>query len=282
MGCPKSLLFLPPKQLSSCVAAGIFRDTRGVALGDADRFNFFPASPLVSVTHVIEGELQLVGDRAGRAQRIKPGHTKIMPRQFVLSPQDEPIVSWSAGPVVALTVGIYPDAWMQLGHGFGSEIVPDGLSAALSAFSLNQQEEASWCQFAEHFSRTWQKARSKNSFPEWSGSDRLHDWSRYLLNRLALAGPGRSVRTLERMIKRWSGQTRQSLAFYAAIENLHRSRVERPDINLSALASDAGYADQSHMGRALRRATGFSPAQLNRLIETEESFWCYRLMGERF
>ncbi len=51
---------------------------------------------------------------------------------------------------------------------------------------------------------------------------------------------------------------------------------------LSEIAIDAGYADQSHMGRAVRRATGFSPARLNRAIENEEAFWCYRLFGERF
>jgi hypothetical protein len=36
------------------------------------------------------------------------------------------------------------------------------------------------------------------------------------------------------------------------------------------------------MGRAVKRATGFSPGQINRLIATEEPFWCYRLLGERF
>ena len=72
------------------------------------------------------------------------------------------------------------------------------------------------------------------------------------------------------------------LGFYAAFENLHRLSVERPDEPLAMLAGDAGYSDQSHMGRAVRRATGFSPARLNRMIESEESFWCYRLLGQRF
>jgi len=38
----------------------------------------------------------------------------------------------------------------------------------------------------------------------------------------------------------------------------------------------------SHMGRVVRQTTGYSPAQLNRLIETDEAFWCYRLLGEHF
>ena len=58
--------------------------------------------------------------------------------------------------------------------------------------------------------------------------------------------------------------------------------VHNADTDLASLATDAGYSDQSHMGRAVRGATGFSPAQLNRHIETEEAFWCYRLIGERF
>jgi AraC-like DNA-binding protein len=50
----------------------------------------------------------------------------------------------------------------------------------------------------------------------------------------------------------------------------------------AGLTTEAAFSDQSHMGRAVRRATGFSPAHLNRVIATEEAFWCYRLLGERF
>ena len=103
-----------------------------------------------------------------------------------------------------------------------------------------------------------------------------------LVARAAQAGPGRGIRSVERRLKRWSGQTRRSLNFYAAIDDLHRIVTQANDKPLSAIALEAGYADQSHMGRAVRRATGFSPVQLNRFIESEESFWFYRLAGERF
>ena len=53
-------------------------------------------------------------------------------------------------------------------------------------------------------------------------------------------------------------------------------------MGMRASVVEGGFADQSHMGRAVRRATGFSPARLNRMIESEESFWCYRLLGQRF
>jgi hypothetical protein len=62
---PKSVLLLPPRDLSSCISVAIFRDTRGVTLNDAERFNYFPASPLVSVTCMITGELRLVPEGGG-------------------------------------------------------------------------------------------------------------------------------------------------------------------------------------------------------------------------
>jgi NAD(P)-dependent dehydrogenase (short-subunit alcohol dehydrogenase family) len=48
------------------------------------------------------------------------------------------------------------------------------------------------------------------------------------------------------------------------------------------LAAEAGYADQAHMGREVRRITGMPPAKIVNLIATEESYWPYRLLGERY
>ena len=50
----------------------------------------------------------------------------------------------------------------------------------------------------------------------------------------------------------------------------------QPD--LAATAADAGFADQSHMGRDVRRVTGISPGRLIELMRSEESFWLYRLL----
>lgn len=275
----KSLLLYPPKQLASCIAAGVFRDTRNASLSDMDRFNYFPASPLVSVTYVIEGEIRLVQE-AGDLESA--GGANSIARQSVMPPQNQPIVSWSQGPVAALTIGFYPDAWLRLGFGFDDRAVPLALASALSSFDMDKDPDSSWDAFGQSFSEPWYKARSATGAASWAGSDRLADWSRYQLSRLSTATSGRSIRTIERQIKRISGQSRQSLGFYAAIEDLHRQNVLSPDDSLADIAAEAGFADQSHMGRAVRRATGFSPKKLNKLIETEEAFWCYRLLGERF
>lgn len=97
-----------------------------------------------------------------------------------------------------------------------------------------------------------------------------------------LSRAGQSLRAAQRRLRRWAGQNKQSLAFYARVENLQRLAIQNGPGQLAAIAHDAGFSDQSHMGRALRRATGFPPALLNRLIATDESFWYCRLMGERF
>lgn len=275
----KSSLLLPPQQLASCIAAGVFRDTRNADLSDMDRFNYFPASPLVAVTYIVEGDIRIV-EEAGNLDDAKGA--KPIAQQSVIQKQDEPIVSWSTGSVAALTVGFYPDAWQRLGYSFDDHVIPAALASALSSFGEDKDPTQCWVKFGQAVSGHWKNARVNADGSGWSGSDRLADWSRYQLSRLALGNSGRSIRTLERQIKRMSGQTKQSLNFYSAIEDLHRLTVTSPEDSLADIAVEAGFADQSHMGRAVRRATGFPPAKLNHLIETEEAFWCYRLLRQRF
>lgn len=268
---PRSALLLPPRPLSGCVFAAIVRDTRGTNLSDKERFNHFPASPLVSVTRIVEGTLWL-----GKTQE------SVLPPLSVLQPQDSPTTSWSPGPVAAITVGFYPDAWALLCGDGPRDQLPPPLSGVFDLFTNLSAPEEDWASFCTILSDIWQETRMTTAGPDWAGSRMLSDWMQALLARAALAGPGRSMRAMERRLRRWSGQSRQTLNFFADFEHLHRLSVRSPDQSLAALAADAGYADQSHMGRAVRRATGFSPARLNRLIETHESFWCYRLLGERF
>lgn len=267
----KSYLLSPPSDLAACLFAAVVRDTRGTDLSDLDRYNFFPASPLVSVTYLVEGEIRMSPDGGGvEAARL----AKPLLRTSVIPPQPMPTVSWCAGPVLAITLGVYPDAWRKLA------VSVDLAGSLATAFGGGEDLEAGWSRFCASLSPVWDAARDGASFPGLGGP-RLSDWARGVVARAAMSGPGRGVRSLERRLKRWSGQTRGALSFYAAIEDLHRLSTEGKDRPLAELALEAGYADQSHMGRAVRRATGFSPAQLNQSIRTKEAFWYYRLAGEQ-
>ena len=109
---PVSKLFLPSPALAGCVFAGIYRDTRGVRLSENDRVNHFPASPLVSVTRVTCGELRVLpGTTDRRAAQAAAAAAPL----FVTEPQDMPLSSWSPGEVTAISIGLYPDAWLILG-----------------------------------------------------------------------------------------------------------------------------------------------------------------------
>ncbi len=268
----RSILLVPPPDLSTCLFAAIVRDTRDVLLRNEDRFNFFPASPLVCVTHVLEGELHLVpfNEAFGTLQRSSPA-----PATFVVPPQEVPTVSWSSGPLLAISIGIYSDAWVRMGS--DREI----LNVLEEAFGPADGMQQGWERFCKAVSPRWRSAIGNSSLAG-TGIARISGWSHALLARAALSGPGRSVRSIERRVKRWTGHTRRSLEFYSSFENLHRVSARSGSSSLAELALEAGYADQSHMGRAVRRGTGFSPAQLNQLIATKEAFWCYRLLGERY
>lgn len=272
---PISKLFLPPPSLSGCLLAGIFRDTRGADLSAADRLNHFPASPIVAITLVQHGTLRILPSETGwRSASEAPS----LPRSSVLAPQDVPVTSWSEGSVVALTVGVYPDAWRRLGGDEGYQTILPIFDEALGSFDAESDATDGWDRFCTTLESGWRKARPQG----WEPVTRVADWSKALATRAALSGGGRSLRSIERKIMRYSGHTRRNLAFYSAFEKLHECATNASGRPLAEIAIDVGYSDQSHMGRAVRRATGFSPARLNRAIETEEPFWCYRLLGERF
>lgn len=273
-----SYILFPPAELASCMSIGIVRDTRGLTLSALERVNYFPASPVVAFTLVLEGALRVSSEICDLATlRTKP----VMPEISVTPPQPAPTQSWSEGPIHALTVGFYTDAWVQLGGDVATNRVPRGLEIAAALLGQNTHVQPDWPAFCDALGVIWAQSRTASKTPQWAGSHRIADWVRHLSTRAALSGAGQSVRSVERRLKRLSGQSKQSLRAYAQMENLLRLRVKNPDTPLAAIAADAQFSDQSHMGRAVKRITGFSPGQLNQLIETDEAFWCYRLLGER-
>ena len=58
----------PRPAVAGCVFCMIVRDTRGVALDHAQRFNFFPATPLCSVAWTLAGDCHLI-DQPDQMQR---------------------------------------------------------------------------------------------------------------------------------------------------------------------------------------------------------------------
>lgn len=274
---PISRLILPPRELASCIAGGLYRDTRGVELTDEERLNYFPASPLFAASVMLSGELR-TADTLMSLQDIK--HMPVTPNFIFAAPKTAPHMSWSSGAIEGLSIVFYPDAWQTLGGGMDGS-PPESVADAIALFE-GRNMEAAWPLFWHAMKSAWSEAQRREGTFRWSGSNRIKNWTYHLMGKAAQTGTGRSLRSMQRRVRRWTGHDIQTLDFFARIEDLHQLITEEPDSSPVELAAGAGFADQSHMGRALKRATGFSPVQLNQRIAEDEAFWCYRLLGERF
>lgn len=276
-------LLMPTVALSECLFGAIVRDTRVAVLRDEERANYFPASPLVTLTLVIVGETRMAdsGPDVAQAMRSDP-----LPAITVAGPRTTPFVSWNPGPVFAISIGFYPDAWMRLTGVEAQSLVDRTVGDVPTMFvdlmtpDETTSAESIWSTFQRALLPLWSQARGDGEHRSYRS--RLSAWSHALIARSLMSGPGRTVRAVQRRLRRWSGQSRRSLDFFSKIEGMHELAVLRNDATPAELAIEAGYADQSHMGRMVRKATGFSPVQLNEHVKHNEAFWCYRLLGERF
>ncbi len=279
---PEALLHAPCQQLSDCIFGGVERDTRGRSLSDAERFNYYPASPMAAISWTFSGTFHMVEERG---PTVCPTLGPPLPRLLFCGPQSRPSASWATGPTHALIVGFFPEA---LGRLLGVE-VERYLDKVLPLDSVASKEVMEACEavFSEsdaiapflriekQIVRLWECRDDRTSWPT------MNSWIRSLAMRVALSTPGRGLRQFQRRIKRWTGQSHRDLQLYARVEDafVRRNEHRKGDtLDLASLAQGAGYADQSHLGREIRRVTGLSPARLEELIASDEGFWYYRLV----
>lgn len=281
IGETRAALILPGAALTGCIALGVLRDTRGCDLEARDRVSHFPASPYVTLTICLKGELHLFEN--GLVAELP------FPKITLSGPKQSPIASTSPGPALVLTVGFYPEASERL---FG---VPAGellgqhrdwrqfqgspLYDAIAGLAQLGEAETAFCRLEDVLRPIWQERR------KWPGAVpvRVQDWMRGLAIDLMTSRTGRSLRALQRSFRAQTGQSQRGMQRVARVEGLYQKVVQGGGLQRQAeVAAEAGYADQSHMGREVRSVTGASPAEIMRLIESEESYWFYRLLAEYF
>ena len=274
-------LWLPRLSLTACVRGVMARDTCGVDLSEAQRYNHFPATPLCSITWWLTGESL----RFDPADPLGP-RWPLPARTAFAGPHNHPTASWNPGPVHGMMVVLLPDA---LHHLFGldtsrwvnqivdaAEVLPPDWLAMCEAVHHAVDDDARVRLIEEFLDPLWQAAR-----PAQAGSgQRYGDWAQGLALRAATSGPGRSLRQMERRIKQWTGQPMRELRGMARAERAFFDAIAAaPEPNWSDLAASGGYADQSHLCRETRRVTGFSPGELSKRILEDEAFWAYRVWG---
>lgn len=288
---PTAQILWPRPSLGGCVFAAIVRDTRGVALSDAERFNHFPAGPFCAVTVTIDGAGHLI---AHQDFASAPWSAPLMPTHAISGPQRRPTVSWNPGSVYAVTIIFYPDAFVALSgtdvRNFVDRVVDAEPVLTMDLMDIlrefhhrarNANIYRSFGVLEDGLELVWHRARPKGHVVSaW-----LQDWGRSIAARAALSGAGRSARQIARRIKAMTGLTDRELYAFGRSERLYArigSEHQAGRLDWALLASDAGFSDQSHMARRVRRETGLPPAQLLHAVEHNEAFWCYRLLGERY
>lgn len=285
-----SRLLLPSADLGGCIHLGVERDTRGCALGDRERFNHYPATPLPAISWIFAGELHLAPAGGLAAPPAHAPHDSPMgpplPRLMFSGAQRHPSSSWSPGEVHALTVSFYPDA-LRLLAGIDVEPCMDRL------VPLHEVAPASLCErlalVAIEDGRSPFQRLEDALRPLWRGSPgglawpTLRGWVRSTAVRAAFTPTGAGLRRAQRRFRDWTGQSHRDLQLFArAEEAMALASALPPDQSphLASLAADAGFADQSHLGRDVRRVSGLPPGRLGERMRSDPGFWFYRLLGE--
>lgn len=279
-------LYLPRPALGACVYMAVERDTRGRSLTDAQRFNHYPATPLPMVSWIFEGELHMVVER--HSASVPPVLAPALPRVVFSGPHRKPSASWSPGPVYALSVAFYPEALSRLlGIGvepFLDKIVP--LQAVATGAVLDALLDIAKVDARDPLHRLeagllhlWQGMHEGQVLPT------LRGWVQSMAVRAAFSRPGASLRRTQRRFKDWTGQSHRDLQLYvrteqAMVRATAQAQAQGAAPDLASVAAEAGFADQSHLGREVRRVTGLSPGRLGKLMENHEAFWFYRLLSE--
>ena len=277
-----AFMHIPSPALGACVLAGIERDTRGCMLDDAERFNYYPATPMAVISWIFEGTLHMVEERGPRPwPRLGPA----LPRLVLSGPQRSPSVSWSPGAVHALSVGFYPEALSRLiglpiepyldQHLPLETVAPPPLLQTCQAI-LDAADDQPFTTLEDNFQSLWREPDGASPAPY------LSDWVRSLATRAAHSTAGKSLRQLQRRVRDWTGQSYRDLQLFIRVEEAFIRSIDVHDSgapDLAAIAADAGFADQSHMGRKIRQVTGMSPACFGERLANDEAFWYYRLIA---
>ncbi len=282
-----SRLWLPRSTLSACLRAVMTRTTVGADLSVAQRYNHFPATPLCSLALWWQGCGQVLPPDSPSSS-APPVSSTALPRLLLAGPSTRPAVSWNPGPIRAVMVLIQPDAlhrltgldvadWVNRWDDARAVLPADWLALCQSLLDDADADDATHVKRLQDFLEPrWQAVR-----PGWPmQAQRYGDWAQSLALHAALSAPGRSLRQMERRIKRWAGLPLRELRGLGRSEQAFFNTLaatENGPPNWAELADASGYADQSHLCRATRRVTGFSPDELYRRILADESFWGYRL-----
>jgi AraC-like DNA-binding protein len=274
-------LVAPRVPLASCIRGYVLRSTlEAPPLSPGQRLNRFPATPFCAVTWVIAGSGELV-------EPAVAGAVAHAGDAVFSGPRTVPCVTRNPGPVHTLMVLFFADALHRL-SGIDMATQIDNM-APLHEVLGEEWRQVSVAMMAAPDDAARIAALEDWLEPRWravrGGGEGLllapvRDWLQALAVRAVATGAGRSARMAERRVRAWAGHPLRTLRRLARVEEsmlAARAEEQAGHVSLSDLALRAGYSDQAHLSREARELIGKSPRELIRLVQTDESYWLYRI-----
>jgi len=280
----RTSLFQPSPLLADCVCAYVVRDTLDAQLSPKQSFSHLPVSPLVSIVWLIQG---------GRSSmQIGDGEWPASSRRVVLrGPRTQPTVWQSHGPALGFSLTIFPDAFHALtnlnvtslldqARNLQTVLGKDWQQMAIDV--LRAGDDLERIQIIEAFlTPRWIPVRAPR--PAATSPDGLtlfNDWVDAVALRASASTLGQSTRQRERLIKGQLGLPMRAIRGLVRMESTltrgHGSNAFGGP-SLVDVAHAMGFSDQAHLCREVKRYSGLNPTDLQRAIETQESYWPYRL-----
>ena len=272
-------LIAPHPALASCVRAYVSRHTLQARLSDTDRQNHFPPAPTCAITWFIQGSYAHLHQNGQTVVAQPP-----WPVMFT-GPHTAPTVSVNPGPVQSFIVLLLPDALQAL-TGLDIAALVDQYRApaqvlapdwqALTEAVLHAPDDATRVHLIEDFLLPrWQ---ALGNMPTGAAAP-FQRWVGDVAQRAEAHAQGRSERQVDRRIKDWTGLAlRQLRGIGRAESTLLRVQQETPfgRIPWADISAAAGFADQAHLSREIRRLTGMRPSEFRQKLK-QESYWLYQI-----
>jgi len=259
--------------LEACVRGFVVRSVETTT--ESEHQSHFPATTSCSLSWFLAGSA------------VRPGEEPVHERIVFRGPQTRPVVARHRGPLRMFILLLAPDALCDV-TGIGvdrylNRICP--LAAALDeswkAMALNvfhaHSDEDRVTLLETFLEPRWRSARSSNRV-SWGPAQRQGDWSRAAIARMHDLTKGQSKRQFERRTRTITGWSARGLKNIARAEGalLMAARATQPRVNWASIAAEAGYADQSHLCREVRRYTGLSPHHLWLHLQNDQALWVYK------